>query len=564
MFRRHFGRQTDQEHEIRRPHIFAAMNIPEKTEAKLKAQKLNNTPVKTKKKADRGPLKTSTSVNDILTAERVKTGGLVNTNRTSIVSLSRKMNKSVLKRRSAKHQTFLSRWSPSQYDVIFRVGALSILNKGEIVYQTPRYHTQHHLYPLGFLSTRLFWSYKHPGTRTCYRFSIISQEQVDQLGTAVVEVEDLKDLYVVSKLERPVFTLHVLDDQKQVYISSHPQLLLSMVLNHFPEAMKRHAVRPRNEYDEIMVAGLYAGGFFGYGHHGVVPLLEKLPNAVLCQNYEFVNPELIRDLKRECAGVRSEEMKNQVELQLSLPVNPNGCIRLQPLPESGEWVKLPNTVPAVPLPFGERQSRYQLANGVEVVERERDQNIAFQTKFMQDFHRTHERNPNASGHTSRTLVNSPELLPLADQYRYMTLSVSRAIRVGYSRIHMWGLFARKPFGGGAMVIEYLGHAIRDPVSDLREKQYESMGCGSVYMFRLDQRWIVDATKKGNIARFINHSCDPNCYTKIVAINGQNKIIVFSHRPIALHEEITYNYFFASEEERINCKCGSINCCCSLN
>jgi histone-lysine N-methyltransferase SETD1 len=58
-----------------------------------------------------------------------------------------------------------------------------------------------------------------------------------------------------------------------------------------------------------------------------------------------------------------------------------------------------------------------------------------------------------------------------------------------------------------MVIEYVGETIRLSVGDLREKQYELEGINSNYMFRVDSDTIVDATKCGNLARFINHSCD---------------------------------------------------------
>jgi SET domain-containing protein len=84
------------------------------------------------------------------------------------------------------------------------------------------------------------------------------------------------------------------------------------------------------------------------------------------------------------------------------------------------------------------------------------------------------------------------------------------------------------------------------------------------MFRLSEEWIVDATREGNISRFINHSCDPNCYTQIIDVEGQKKIVVIANRPIEAGEEITYNYFFAGEDDQLNCKCGAINCSGRLN
>lgn len=58
-----------------------------------------------------------------------------------------------------------------------------------------------------------------------------------------------------------------------------------------------------------------------------------------------------------------------------------------------------------------------------------------------------------------------------------------------------------------MVIEYVGDIIRQVIADTRERHYEDRGIGSSYMFRLDEDTIIDATIKGNFARFINHCCE---------------------------------------------------------
>jgi histone-lysine N-methyltransferase SETD1 len=78
---------------------------------------------------------------------------------------------------------------------------------------------------------------------------------------------------------------------------------------------------------------------------------------------------------------------------------------------------------------------------------------------------------------------------------------------GKSAIHDWGLFALEDIGADEMVIEYVGQVVRAGVSDAREKRYEKQGIGSSYLFRIDLEYVVDATKCGNLARFINHSCD---------------------------------------------------------
>lgn len=76
-----------------------------------------------------------------------------------------------------------------------------------------------------------------------------------------------------------------------------------------------------------------------------------------------------------------------------------------------------------------------------------------------------------------------------------------------SEIHDWGLFALEPIQADDLVIEYIGEIIRQKVADEREKRYEAIGIGSSYMFRIDDNWIIDATMKGNLARFVNHCCD---------------------------------------------------------
>lgn len=83
----------------------------------------------------------------------------------------------------------------------------------------------------------------------------------------------------------------------------------------------------------------------------------------------------------------------------------------------------------------------------------------------------------------------------------------KQLKFAKSAIHDWGLFAMEPIAADEMVIEYVGQMVRPSIADLREKQYEDIGIGSSYLFRIDVETIIDATKCGNLARFINHSCN---------------------------------------------------------
>lgn len=79
------------------------------------------------------------------------------------------------------------------------------------------------------------------------------------------------------------------------------------------------------------------------------------------------------------------------------------------------------------------------------------------------------------------------------------------------------------------------------VADLREKHYNSIGRDN-YLFRVDDQWVVDATIIGGPARFINHSCDPNCYTRIVVHkDGSKHICIHACRDISCGEELCYDY-----------------------
>ncbi|KAJ3356844.1 hypothetical protein HDU83_009656 [Entophlyctis luteolus] len=130
------------------------------------------------------------------------------------------------------------------------------------------------------------------------------------------------------------------------------------------------------------------------------------------------------------------------------------------------------------------------------------------------------------------------------------------LRFARSKIHDWGLFALEPIQADEIVIEYIGEMIRQKVADHREKLYEKSGIGSSYLFRIDDDNIIDATKSGNLARFINHCCDPNCNAKIITVDGQKKIVIYANKSVAEGEEITYDYKFPIEEDKIPCLCGA--------
>jgi len=135
------------------------------------------------------------------------------------------------------------------------------------------------------------------------------------------------------------------------------------------------------------------------------------------------------------------------------------------------------------------------------------------------------------------------------------------LRFDKSQIHGWGVFAEEPISAGDMIIEYRGEIIGNAVADKREIEYEKAKLDD-YMFRIDAYTVCDATMLGNVARYINASCSPNCYTKIVTAGENKRIVIYAKRDIHRGEELSYDYKFSLEYDptkRIPCHCGSVEC-----
>lgn len=133
-------------------------------------------------------------------------------------------------------------------------------------------------------------------------------------------------------------------------------------------------------------------------------------------------------------------------------------------------------------------------------------------------------------------------------------------RQGPSPIHRWGLFANSFIPKGTRIIEYKGQRITKKESERRGlKQVEiaeSVDEGSVYIFELNQRYDLDGNTPENIAKYINHSCDPNCE----AVLYRGKIWIESLQDIKEGEELffDYGYDMASSLDH-PCRCESKNC-----
>jgi uncharacterized protein len=116
-----------------------------------------------------------------------------------------------------------------------------------------------------------------------------------------------------------------------------------------------------------------------------------------------------------------------------------------------------------------------------------------------------------------------------------------------SRIQGWGVFATQPIPKNKRIINYAGEKISNQESLRRERRY--IRNGHIWCFKLTNRTVIDAGVGGNDARFINHSCRPNCYIEI----KDGVIWIRAARNIGNGEELTYDYN-TDGEGLIKCRC----------
>lgn len=118
-----------------------------------------------------------------------------------------------------------------------------------------------------------------------------------------------------------------------------------------------------------------------------------------------------------------------------------------------------------------------------------------------------------------------------------------------SGIAGWGVFARETISKNSRIIDYAGELVHNRLSEAREERYMKEGC--VWVFRLNRNWSRDGNVGGNIARFINHACKPNCWFEVV----DKTVWIRASRTIREDEEITFDYSIDGEKT-IPCRCRS--------
>ncbi|XP_077193182.1 histone-lysine N-methyltransferase 2B isoform X1 [Paroedura picta] len=275
---------------------------------------------------------------------------------------------------------------------------------------------------------------------------------------------------------------------------------------------KVQEARTNARLKHLSFAGMNGVRMLGMHHDAVIFLVEQLYGAKACHKYKF----------------RYHQHEGEEE---ELPLNPHGCARAE------VYV---------------RKCTFDMFNF-----------LASQHRVLPEGGPYDEEEDEVQLKSTRRATSLE--LPMAMRFRHLKKTSKEAVGVYRSAIHGRGLFCKRNIDAGEMVIEYSGIVIRSVLTDKREKYYDSKGIGC-YMFRIDDFDVVDATMHGNAARFINHSCEPNCYSRVIHVEGQKHIVIFALRRIFRGEELTYDYKFPIEDagSKLPCNCGAKRCRRFLN
>ena len=319
---------------------------------------------------------------------------------------------------------------------------------------------------------------------------------------------------VKNKPEFRVSTM-VMEKGKEVektFVDSTPRGVWIQVLNIIEK------LRRENKLVKVFPRHISGEDLFGFNEPNIIKVLESLPGIESLTDYNF------------------KYGRNPL-IELPLAVNPSGCARSEP--QMRTRVKRVHnfqrtTGAGTKSSSGGGSSKPLKRAAAEMVQTL----IGLET----------------TGPYSKNFVQSK-----SSQYRKMKQEWRQNVVLARSGIQGLGLYAARDLEKHQMIIEYIGEVIRSELTDIREKRYEDQNRG-IYMFRLDEERVLDATMSGGMARYINHSCDPNCVTETVEVDRDLHIIIFANRRIARGEELSYDYKFDFEDDnKIPCLCGAKNC-----
>ncbi len=139
------------------------------------------------------------------------------------------------------------------------------------------------------------------------------------------------------------------------------------------------------------------------------------------------------------------------------------------------------------------------------------------------------------------------------------------IAVKTSNIHGKGVFAARDLKKGDAIIEYKGERISWKLAEKRHP-HDPKDPNHTFYFSLEDGRCIDAKYKGNAARWINHSCKPNCEAREDIFNDEPRVFIYAKRALKANEELFYDYALGIDgritkqmRKDYECRCGAKKC-----
>ncbi len=330
----------------------------------------------------------------------------------------------------------------------------------------------------------------------------------------------------------PEFSVTIIEDghERVTFTNSSPTAIWTDLLQRIEKI--------RKEKDLVKLFPVYFSGeyMFGLLEPHVMRLIESLPGVEMLTNYAFKFGRL------------------QL-LEMPLTLNPTGCARSEPKLRTHfrKSNKLtagagpaattasssgPSTSSSTALSSAVNHRSASSAssttssnNGNNIVYFNDDSGSDQDDVIEEEFSQNSDLNAVIAYTKQFSLSKSAQIKKLKTEWK-------SNVYLAKSRIQGLGLFAARDLEKNTMIIEYIGDLIRNEVANRRERLYQSQNRG-IYMFRLNDDLVVDATMTGGLARYVNHCCDPNCIAETVQNGKEENIVIIANKKILKGEEVSY-------------------------